>query len=76
VIRYLVIQAIAQEPKVIEPFDDDAHQFPFALDIIQKKQQKLMFFGCTLRLQENPKPLQIALARKRLMSLLPLPVNV
>ena len=39
VVRNLIVQAVAQEPQVIHPFRDDAHQFPFTGHFIVKKQK-------------------------------------
>ena len=34
-----VIQAVTQEPHIIEPFRDDSHQLSFATHVVQKQQQ-------------------------------------
>src|SRR5437773_12156463 len=56
----LLLQAVIQEPKVIEPLANHFHQFPFALDVIKEEQEH--------HLQDH-------LGRDRLVPVLPVAVR-
>src|SRR6266480_3964835 len=38
-IRNFLLQAVIQKPQVIEPFPNNVHQLPLALDVIKEEQE-------------------------------------